>query len=186
MARVYGITKRLQENRIPADVIKDIIGDGNLIRIIQKMENILPKEMVYQILDSCSCGISIKEINNIKEIQAETLESKINGIALLNDFHSSWNIKLNVDQTITAGWIIKGNDKFSCACSAIMDKGKKVCEIPRNGQEMPLAYCFCCAGHCRRHLQKLLDLKLKTKEVICTPINSHGQKPCEFLFENDE
>lgn len=48
---------------------------------------------------------------------------------------------------------------------------------------MPLSYCYCCAGSVHRHLQLQLSVELKTKEIISSPINSRGEKPCGIIFE---
>lgn len=183
MARVNGIKKRLIELNLDEDLVKEIIGNGDLVDIIERMEKLLHSEIVYQILDTSACGTSHKELNGIKKIEAETLQKKIEQIPYLGDFHSDWNVSLNKDNTLTAGWIIKKKDNFACVCTAVVNKKLKVCDIPYENRTMPLTYCFCCAGHCRRHLEKLLDIQLKTKEIVSSPINSKGEKPCEFIFE---
>ena len=183
MARVYGIRKRLAELNIDEKLAKEIIGNDDLVDIVIRLEKLLSPEITYQILDSCACGISLKEIKSIKEIRAETLEDKIKKIALLEDFHSDWNISLNPNKTLTAGWSIKDKNNYACVCSAVVNNGVKVSDLSHDDRMMPLTYCLCCAGHCRRHLQKLLNIQLKTKEIVSSPINSNGQKPCEFIFE---
>jgi hypothetical protein len=63
-------------------------------------------------------------------------------------------------------------------------KGKeRVKDLAKGDRAMPLTYCLCCAGHARRHLQKLLGVTLTTREIVSSPINSRGQRPCEFIFE---
>jgi len=183
MARVNGIKKRLAEQNIDEDLAKEIIGNGDLVDIITRMEKLLHPEIVYQILDTSACGTSQKELNGLKKIEAETLQKKIEKIACLGDFHSDWNISLNEDNTLTVGWIIKDKDDFACVCSAVVNKKLKVSDLSHEDRKMPLTYCFCCAGHGRRHLEKLLDIQLKTKEIVSSPINSKGEKPCEFIFE---
>lgn len=183
MARVYGITKGLEKQSIDEKLTKEIIGNGDLVDITIRMEKLLAPEITYQILDSCACGTSQKELKGIKAIDAETLEEKIAKIAFLGDFHSDWSVTLNPDNTLTAGWIIKDKEAYSCVCSSAVNKNTKVGNLAREGRTMPLAYCLCCAGHCRRHLEKLLGIKLQTKEIVSSPINSKGQKPCEFILE---
>jgi hypothetical protein len=183
VARVYGIKKRLAEQNIDEKLTKEIIGNGDLVDITTRMEKLLDPEITYQILDSCACGIGVKEIKGIKEIEADTLKEKINKIAYLGDFHSDWSVSLHQDNTLTAGWTIKENDNYACVCSSVVNNGVKVKDLLHENRSMPFTYCFCCAGHCRRHLQKLLDIQLRTREVVSSPINSKGQKPCEFIFE---
>lgn len=183
MARVSGLKTKLLKYNIDEKLAKEIIGNGNLVDIITRMEELLDSEITYQILDSSACGTSQKELNGIKKIEAETIDEKINKIAQLEDFHSNWNISLNQDNTLTAGWVIMEKDDFACVCSAVVSKNLKVSDLSHKDRTMPLSYCLCCAGHCRRHLEKLLNLQLKTKEIVSSPINSKGQKPCEFIFD---
>jgi hypothetical protein len=77
MARVYGIKKRMEQNNLDERAVNEIIGDGDLVNIIIRMEKLLDPEITYQILDSCACRISLKDINDIKGVKAETLEDKI-------------------------------------------------------------------------------------------------------------
>ena len=183
MAKVNGIKKRLIDMNTNERLIKEIIGNGDLIDITERMEKLLDHETVYEILDSSACATSKKELNSIKKIEAETLQKKIERIPDLGDFHSDWNVRLNEDNTITAGWIINDNDSYACVCTSVVNKKLKVKDIPNEERTMPLTYCFCCAGHCRQHLERLLDIQLRTKEIVSSPINSKGKKPCEFIFE---
>jgi len=183
MARISGIKTKLTRHNVDELLAKEIIGTGDLVDIITRMETLLDPETACQILDSSACGISKKEIKELKTIGAETLQERICGVASLGDFHSDWNIILNKDNTLTAGWIIKEKDSYACVCSAVVKNGVKVCDLSSGSRVMPLTYCICCAGHCRQHLQKLLDIQLRTKEIVSSPINSGGQNPCEFIFE---
>ncbi|SHJ48286.1 hypothetical protein SAMN02745248_00258 [Hathewaya proteolytica DSM 3090] len=182
MARLSGIKTKLLKYNIDEKVTKEIIGNGDLVGVIERMEKLLSPEIIYEILDSSACATSKKELNGIKKIEAETLQKKIANIALLGDFHADWNVVLNEDNTLTAGWVIKENDGFACVCTSTVNKKLKVRDITHENRTMPLTYCLCCAGHCRQHLEKLLDIQLKTKEIVSSPINSKGQKPCEFIF----
>lgn len=149
MARVNGIKKRLAEHSIDENLTKEIIGNGDLVDIIIRMEKLLDPEIVYLILDTSACGTSKKELNGIKKIEAETLQKKIEKITDLGDFHSDWNISLNKDNTLTAGWIIKDKDEYACVCSAVVNKKLKVSDLSHENRKMLLTYCICCAGHCR-------------------------------------
>jgi hypothetical protein len=44
-------------------------------------------------------------------------------------------------------------------------------------------YCGCCAGHFRYHYQNMLGVAVKLKDIISSPLNTNGDKPCRFLFE---
>ncbi len=190
MARVYGIKKGLARNGVDERVIKEIIGNGNLVNVIERMKNTLDFDTLHQLLDSCACGGGkeygerLKKIG--KEIADKTLSEKI---AHVNNISSdSEKVILNADNTLSVIWSFDNNGKYKCLCSAAVKTGVRVSELAVVNDDagdciMPLSYCFCCAGSGRRHLQLQLGVELKTKEVVSSPINSKGEKPCEFVFE---
>jgi hypothetical protein len=53
-------------------------------------------------------------------------------------------------------------------------------------EPVSITYCYCCAGHFRHHYQNALGIKLKTKKVISSVLNSLGKKPCQFVYEIDK
>lgn len=188
--RVYGIQKRLERNNIYEQLIKEIIGNGNLVNIIKQMEKLLNSDMIYDILDSCACGGGkdfIKRCEKIgKEIADKTLSEKIDYIN--NISFESEKIILNDDNTLSVIWSFDNDGKYKCVCFAAVKTGVRVSELALEDNNvgdyvMPLSYCYCCAGSGHRHLQLQLGVELKTKEVISTPINSKGEKPCEFMLE---
>lgn len=183
MARVSGLKTKLSRHNIADTLAKEIIGNGDLVDIAIRMETLLDPDTVYQILDASACGTSKKELNGIKRIAADSLQERIDAMAHVGDFHAGWNVRLSNDDTITAGWTIQEKGAYACVCSAAVNKKQKVSDLAHGDRVMPLTYCFCCAGHCRRHLEKLLGVGLKTKEVVSSPIHSGGQKPCAFIFE---
>ena len=185
MARVYGIKKSLAENSFDDKTIKEIIGNGNLVDVIERMESTLDSDTLHQILDRHACGGGkdfIARMKNIgKEIADKTLAEKI---AHVNSISSeSEKIMLNDDNTLTVTWSFDDNGKYKCVCGAAVKNGVKVCDLVGGDDIMPLTYCFCCAGSGRRHLQLQLGIELKTQEIISSPINSNGEKPCEFILE---
>lgn len=189
MARVYGIKKRLEQNNVDPKLAKEIIGSGDLVDIIMRMEKALDFETMYQILDTCACGGGrdfIKLCERMgKELSGKSLRNKVNYI---NNDSADIKLALNDDGTLTETMSFRNGDKYKCVCGAMVNKGFRVCDlVPENGEKerrvMPLAYCFCCAGSCRRDLQLQLGVDLKTREIISSPINSSGTQPCEFIFE---
>ncbi len=190
MARVYGIKKWLVENNTDPKLIRQIIGNEDLVEIIKRMENYLDYDMMYKSLDSCAClggKEYLKKCEKIgKELIGKSLNEKIQHLS--HQIFTSESIALNNDGTLTAVMVYKNNDKYSCVCSASVCKGVKVSDLAlsennSDDREMPLSYCLCCAGAFRRHLQLMLDVQMKTKNIISSPINSRGEKPCEFVFE---
>jgi hypothetical protein len=190
MARIYGIKKGLALNGVDETTIKEIIGNGNLIHVIERMENTLDADTLYRILDACACGGGREYVERLKKIGGEIADEALSEkIAYVNSISSeSEKIILNDDNTLSVIWSFGNDEKYMCACSAAVKTGLRVSDLAlgNNGAHdcvMPLSYCLCCAGSGRRHLQLQLGVELKTKEVVSTPINSRGEKPCAFVFE---
>ena len=193
MARIYGIKKSLEKHGYDNQTIKNIIGNSNLVNVIERMEKTLPSDELQQILERHSCGGGKEFIARIKQIGKEIATKSLNEkIDYINNISSdSEKIILNADNTLSVIWSFVDNDKYKCVCSAAIKTGVIVSElaVEKNKADdciMPLSYCFCCAGSGRRHLEMQLGVKLKTKEIISSPINSKGEKPCEFILEIEE
>jgi hypothetical protein len=186
MARVYGIKKWLENKNTDEKIIKEIIGDGDLINIVKRMEKTFEPDIVYEILGSCACAGGKKYLkyseNTGKEISEKTLKEKAD---YLNKNSDSEKITFNNTNILINSLFYKDNDKYKCLCSAVVKKGVKVSDLAlKNDVDiMPLSYCFCCAESMRLHLQLKLGIELKTKEIVSSPINSSGEKPCEIVFE---
>ena len=183
MARIYGIKKGLAEYHVDGNLAKEIIGSGNLVEIIERMERLLDPEITHQILDTCACGAGLNRLKKIEGVASDSLQAKIDRIPQLEDFHSAWDVRINQDGTLTVTWRTEENGRFTCGCPAVVETGTTVGGLPQTGRSMPLTYCFCCAGLGRRHLQRLLDVELKTKEIVSSPIHSKGEAPCVFVLE---
>ena len=187
MARIYGIKKRLEQNNIDGKMIKEIIGNGDLINTVTKMEQLLDHDMMVEILDSCAClggREFLRQCEKIgKELAGKSLKEKVD---CLNDHVlGSERITLVGNSLLTGTFSYQENEKYICVCSAAVKTNVTVADLTGNIDDrvMPLSYCFCCAGSFRRHLQLQLGVGLKTKEIVSSPINSKGEKPCEFIFE---
>lgn len=187
MARVYGIKKKLSLNNVDEKIIKEIIGNEDLVDVIARMEKLLDHDIMQEILDSCACGGGQEYLKQCKKIgkalNGKSLEEKINH--LNNIIFDSEKIMLNGNHLLTGTLSYKENEKYKCVCSATVKKGMMVSSLTadEDNRTMPLSYCFCCAGSFRQHLQLQLGINLKTKDIVSSPINSKGQKPCEFIFE---
>jgi len=188
MARVEGIKKSMVKMGIEEATIREIIGEGNLVRVIERMEKALDADALHQILDSHACGGGKEYIARLKktgkEIADKTLAEKI---AYVNaNSPDSETITHNTDGTLSVKWSFDHKGAYKCLCSAAVKKGVRVADLAMENNDigiMPLSYCYCCAGSGRRHLQLQLGIELKTKEVLSTPIHSKGEKPCEFVLE---
>jgi hypothetical protein len=186
MARINGITKRLVQLGFDTLAIKTIVGSGNLVNAISQMDKRLAPEVMHDILDSCACTGGkdfLKRCETIgKEMAGMTLAEKIDYINSISSEDES--IVLNDDGTLTVRWAFASGEKHKCVCSAAVKNGLRVAQLAEDADgSMPLSYCYCCAGSARRHLQLQLGISLKTKEIITSPINSSGEKPCKFILE---
>ena len=65
-------------------------------------------------------------------------------------------------------------DKFACACSNFNKSGYT--------EKVKKDYCYCCAGHFLHHYQIMLGVKLKTKEIVSSPLDGGGAEPCVIRF----
>lgn len=82
----------------------------------------------------------------------------------------------NEDGTITVHAVYYSDgDKFLCACSNF-NGVKRDYSVSRK-------YCFCCAGHFKYHYEIMLGVKLKTLEVVSSPLDSDGKNPCIIKYE---
>ena len=81
----------------------------------------------------------------------------------------------NADGTITVNAVsYSDGEKYMCACSNY--NGLKYdYNVSRN-------YCVCCAGHFKHHYEIMLGVKLKTIEIVSSPLDSNGENPCVIKF----
>jgi hypothetical protein len=187
---VNKISRNLKENNVDSKTIEKIIGDGDIANIVQRMDEMLDHELKYMVLDACACCTkSSKERDKQckeygKKMADKSLEEKIKNL----DSIGFENVKLvdNKTLSVSISWII--DDKFYCSCGS--GKNMSIASRPSKNKKcinqdriISLSWCFCCAGNSRYHLQNALRLKLKTKKIISSPMNSRGKKPCKFLIE---
>ena len=82
---------------------------------------------------------------------------------------------LNEDGTLTLHAIYYSDgDKFLCACP----------NFTKVNRDYPVSknYCFCCAGHFKYHYEIMLGVRLKTLEIISSPLDSEGKNPCVIRY----
>ncbi|MFZ5354029.1 MAG: hypothetical protein ACOZCL_15095 [Bacillota bacterium] len=133
----------------------------------------------YEIIDTCACclgGETGKKVRDFaKSIKGKemTLAEKIQILRETRPFDTS--AELHDNDIIYDGVFYKVDDEYRCACGCI---GNFELEEPISS-----TFCLCCAGHFRYHLQKALDIKLKTINIESSPIESMGKKPCVFVFQ---
>ena len=186
MARVYGLKTQLAKNGIDEPTIKAIIGNGDLVDVTTRMESLLDADTMQRALDACGCSGGSAFIAHCKKIgkalAGQSLSEKIDH--LNNNVFRTEHIALEGDGLLRGTLVFEENGKHRCVCSAVIKKGLIVADLTgdADARVMPLAYCYCCAGSFRRHLQLQLGVELRTREIISSPIHSKGEQPCAFVF----
>lgn len=147
------------------------------MQAMKRMDELLDYETRYRVRDTCACCTGGWREKAVSKLATETadknLDEKIQALQQLTHMGSP---VLNPDNTITAG--IGGEEGCSCACSIFSGAGS-----PQLQQPVSSTYCLCCGGHFRYHYQIALGVKLRTKEVLSTALESLGKKPCRFVYE---
>jgi hypothetical protein len=159
-------------SQIPFDVEKD---DGNdphiIIPVIDKMDELLTKEQILAVMEQQGCCKSGKRDKDCKAFAKEHADKTLaEKVALLPTIQYMMAPQLNDDGTLTVTW-----GEGNCSCGAI-----KKLKQPFNVSD---TYCGCCAGHFLYHYQNALGVKLKLKEIVSSPLNTNGKKPCSLTFE---
>ena len=81
----------------------------------------------------------------------------------------------NEDGTITVHALkYSDGEKFLCACPNF-NGVKRDYSVSKN-------YCFCCAGHFKYHYEIMLGVRLKTLEIVSSPLDSEGENPCIIKY----
>jgi len=163
--------------------IKDNSPKKIKVTFMRRAMNILDEnfdyEKRYEIIDNCACclgGTTEKNVKKfIKSIQGQSL-SFAEKIQALREQRPFYNLThLNEDGTITDGIHYLVDGRYKCACDCISKE--------KLTEPISSTYCLCCAGHFRHHIQKALGVKLKTKKVQSSAIESLEKEPCVFVFE---
>jgi hypothetical protein len=151
------------------------------IRAMKILDREVAHETKYKIMDYNACCKGGKMDKNVKEHAKKTkgldLENKIKSMIEVPGYMGS--PKLRKDGTIEAGLYDKEGEIYKCGCSTF--RKNKVTDL-----NVSLTYCLCCAGHFRYHYENGFGIKLRTKEVVSSAINSSGKKPCVFIYEQEK
>jgi hypothetical protein len=75
---------------------------------------------------------------------------------------------------IVTGAGVYADGKYECVCPTV-SKVKLDYAIPRE-------YCYCCGGHFKFHYEIMLNVKLELMEIVSSPHDTEGRKPCVFRF----
>jgi len=189
MPNVKSIKKTMLEKDIPADVVEKFDfpkSAGNqpmeVLSLIGQMDDLLTKEQCLLVMEEQGCHKTghMDRINKdfAKENAGKSLEERVR---LINNENVTPLVPCNVndDGTFSIYWEIGEKDNYQCVCACIRRLRK---EQPESG-DISKTFCGCCGGHIRHHYQNILDIKLRLKEIVSSPISSKGKKRCEFLFD---
>lgn len=135
-------------------------------------------ERVQEIIEANACCKSGSRLNNSKkfaEVHKDlTLEERLKLISE-RPYMNMGSAELDGDGTILVHAVsYHPEDRFECACPTV-SKVKRDYSIPRE-------YCFCCGGHFKFHYEIMLGVKLELCEIVSSPHDTQGEKPCAFRY----
>lgn len=186
------VLKKIKETMTCLDIAPEIIeqmdfdtgSSGNdplpIIKVIDKMDKLLTKEQRYAVMERQGCCKSGRRDRDCKAFAKEHAGKPISEkIKLLAGVEYMMAPRLNDDGTITVtfGGYQNGVHKgaTTCSCGTI----KKL----KQPFSVSATYCGCCAGHFLHHYRNALGVKLRLKDIVSSPLNTNGDKPCSFVFE---
>lgn len=152
----------------------------NIKALIDKMDSLLTREQCLAVMEKQGCCKSGSRDKDCKEFAKKNADKPLaEKVRLLSTVQYMMVPVLGDDNTITVtyGGYQNGvhTGKTTCSCGSI----KKL----TNPYTVSQTYCGCCAGHFLYHYQNALGVKLKLKEIKSSPLSSHGEQPCSFVFE---
>jgi len=173
---------------VPPEIMAQINFDADVsgnnpapvIAAIDKMDELLTREQCLAVMEKQGCCKGGKRDKDCKafakEHAGETLQDKL---AQMSSIEYMMAPRLAGDNTIIIEWGGHQNGvhtgRTTCSCGTI----KKL----KQPFSVSGTYCGCCAGHFLYHYQNALGVKLRLKEIISSPLNTNGEKPCSFAFE---
>lgn len=146
---------------------------------LEVMNEKLPPETVQEILESNACCKSGARLKNAKEFARIHAKLSISDRLKLISARPYLNMgSAELDENghlVVHAVAYHPGEKFECACPTV-SKVKRDDPIPRE-------YCYCCGGHFKFHYEIMLDAKLKLVEIVSSPHDTDGEKPCAFRYE---
>ena len=138
----------------------------------------LPPERVQEILEANACCKSGSRLKASKEFSQKHRDlSMPERLALISDrpYMNMGRAELNEAGELIVNAVGAQRDgKYECVCPTV-SRVKRDYAIPRE-------YCFCCGGHFKFHYEIMLGVKLRLAEIVSSPHDTEGQKPCVFRY----
>lgn len=154
-----------------------------VIALIEKMDALLTKEQCLAIMEEQGCCKGGKRDKDCKAFGKEHVKKSLSQkLELIPQVEYMMTPVINDDGTFTitmSGFqngVHTGNT--TCSCGMI----KKL----QQPFSVSSTFCGCCAGHFRYHYQNMLGVSIRLKEIISSPLDTNGEKPCSFLFEIEQ
>ncbi len=138
-------------------------------------EQVEPQKM-QELLEWNACCKSGAREKASKAFAKEQVHSSLaERLEKIKDVPYMGNPVLNADGTITVNALSwSDGEHYLCACSNFSGL-KRDYRVSKN-------YCYCCAGHFKYHYEIMLGVKLKTVEIISSPLDSDGKNPCVIRY----
>ena len=184
---VFEIKRTMVEKGIPTETMEQFVFSETeagtpeeKIAFVNQMDNLLTKEQILSVMEEQGCEKYLHDsaVGLMEKLRGKPIKERIE---ILNStkMNEQPRSRLNDDGTLSIFWWYKEESKkFICVCP-IMNKLSKPAPVS-------LTYCGCCSGHVKYHFQNFLDVKLRLKETVSSPLNSKGEKYCEHRFEITE
>ena len=146
---------------------------------LEVMNEKLPPKSVQEILEANACCKSGARLKRSKEFAR--IHENLSISERLEQISAHPYLNMGSAEVDENGYLVvhavayHPGLKFECACPTI-SKVKWDALIPRE-------YCYCCGGHFKFHYEIMLDAKLKLVDIVSSPIDTDGEKPCVFRYE---
>ena len=172
---------------IPENIVSHFIVSetkGNLpeprVDFVVQMDRLLSPEQCLAVMQEQGCCKGGKRDKDCKAFGKANKDKSIEEkLALMFTIEYMMSPQLNDDGSFTI--MMSGHQngihvgKTTCSCGTIK-KLKQPFSVSKT-------YCGCCAGHFLYHYQNALGVKLRLKDIVSSPLNTNGEKPCSFIFE---
>ncbi|MDR0928381.1 MAG: hypothetical protein LBM74_01545 [Oscillospiraceae bacterium] len=149
------------------------------LAIIETMDTLLTQEQRMAVMEQQGCCKSGQRDKDCRAFaKAYGIKPLAEKVKLLSGVQWMMNPVLEGNTlTVTFGGHQNGvhQGKNTCSCGTIRHL--------RQPFTVSKTYCACCAGHFRYHYQNALGVKLRLKEIVSSPLDTHGEMPCSMRFE---
>ena len=142
------------------------------------MNEKLPQKQVQEIIEAnacCKSGARLKASKEFARIQADkSIEERLKLISERPYMNMGSAELCDNGDILVHAVSFHSSEKFECVCPTI-SKVKRDYAIPRQ-------YCYCCGGHFKFHYEIMLGVKLELAEIVSSPLDTDGEKPCKFRY----